>query len=159
MRLLVAALTDHVSVVLRSCAEEQVIGIHAGWEVALVQHAESFGDQSPMQCPRESVREHASGADAEGSVAVIVLQPDPLPAVVGLVDPPPEPFGRVLSETTRPRAEAVRSITSAWYEGLIAGFAESRRITQGHQGPLFLAVQGGRGRLDPSSDSAYSTAA
>ena len=84
-----------VSHVVRVGAEEQVIRLHAGSDVAMVADAQPFGDRAEVQFPRDAVNEQALGTpNGDPRVPRPVQPPGPQPVVAGLVDTLPEPLGQ-----------------------------------------------------------------
>lgn len=82
-----AALADHIAVVVRSGSEKEVIGVNTTGVVASVAQDFVRSDRAAIHLPRESVRkERVSRLRSEESVALPVLRALPLPAPIALCD-------------------------------------------------------------------------
>lgn len=78
----IASLANHVRNVVSSRAEEKVIGINAGWVVALVQHAKFASELAMRQLIRNAVRSILLVLNIDNAVAVPISGSSPFPTVI-----------------------------------------------------------------------------
>src|SRR5690606_13193403 len=89
----VAALADHVPVVIGSRPDPQMRRVHARWVVATVEDTHALGDRAVVVLPHGAVRQFVpvldSTAPADDAVAEVRRGTLPLPASTRGLDHPP----------------------------------------------------------------------
>lgn len=88
-------LRETVAEVIASCAQKQMLGVHASGVVAAMEYAKAIRDWPVMQLPRYARRLKGFGSSFVADVAVplLVFVSRPFPAAVRLLDFRPETIG------------------------------------------------------------------